>query len=250
MKILNLLGNTWVLRSLAWETSLWFYFYRAYLSLFKRDKLKNLVKKDTDIVVEGFPRSANTYLSTCLEEANKKELKLASHLHDIVQLYFGKKYSIPIFIVFRKPLESLISFKMKFPKSDLNTMSNIYIKFYSYAIENSDHINFIDFSDATTKTDIVVEKILSSLPSKSRSGKILKVDQRKVFSIIKEKKLGRAFNKRNHKESNFDLSIALPTSRKESERSSLENSIILELGSRMHELDKIYEKLCQKSIEF
>ena len=73
--------------------------------------LSKLVHKDTDLVIEGPPRCANsyTYRIFCANNDPYRSLQIATHTHHIAQLKLAIKWKIPIIVCLRTPSESLIS---------------------------------------------------------------------------------------------------------------------------------------------
>jgi hypothetical protein len=82
-----------------------------YLNLYKIFKNKELVvNQNTDIVVEGFPRSGNSYLKKLIEFlVIKKNIKIASHTHSIAQVNKSIDLGINTIIMIRNPIDACIS---------------------------------------------------------------------------------------------------------------------------------------------
>jgi len=54
-----------------------------------------LVKKDTEIVIEGYPRSANTFAVAAFLLAQGRAVKIAHHLHVPAQVIQAVRWGIP-----------------------------------------------------------------------------------------------------------------------------------------------------------
>ena len=71
-------------------------------------KCAYLATKNTDIVVEGFQRSGNTLAYHVVSELEPNKI-IAHHTHSIINLKIASKYNIPLLVVIRNPLDSLVS---------------------------------------------------------------------------------------------------------------------------------------------
>ena len=67
----------------------------------------------TDIMIEGYPRSGNTFaVAAFIYAQNKagKNIKIARHRHEIAQVLLAIEYRIPTLLLIREPLEAVSSF--------------------------------------------------------------------------------------------------------------------------------------------
>lgn len=114
-------------------------------------------KKTTDLVVEGFPRAANTYV---YEVAKQLILKaglprtIAHHLHTSDQVQFALKYSIPLAFVIRNPSDSIASLCTR-RNIDIHAALISYIKYHTRVFKylySADPKNFtvLEFERVTT----------------------------------------------------------------------------------------------------
>src|ERR1043166_5658936 len=74
--------------------------------------------KDTDIVIDGFPRCANTYATYAFDLAQKARLNIANHIHKKSQFLVARKYGIPAILLIRDPLDCITSTLIRQPKYD------------------------------------------------------------------------------------------------------------------------------------
>lgn len=64
---------------------------------------------DTDLVIEGFQRSGNTYCWFLVKEIVQKRAKIAHHTHSVSSLKLAKRFKLPTIVIIRAPLDSLVS---------------------------------------------------------------------------------------------------------------------------------------------
>ena len=73
------------------------------------------ITRDTDIVVEGFPRSGNTFAVFALRDASDGRLSVASHVHHPSQVKLAVRKGLPTLLVIREPVACLASYLIAGP---------------------------------------------------------------------------------------------------------------------------------------
>ena len=68
------------------------------------------ITEHTDLVVEGFPRSGNTFMVTALQQVTDHRLRIASHVHHPAQVKLAYLRKVPTVLVVREPLDTLVSY--------------------------------------------------------------------------------------------------------------------------------------------
>jgi hypothetical protein len=72
---------------------------------------KYAVTKNTDFVIEGFERSANSFSVRAFREAQVQPYSIAHHLHVPAQILFAIKHEIPVLVLIRNPVDAVLSWK-------------------------------------------------------------------------------------------------------------------------------------------
>lgn len=67
------------------------------------------VQKNTELVIEGFPRSANSFSMGAFLSVQNRSVILASHLHAAAQIIRASRFSIPTILLIRQPADAVIS---------------------------------------------------------------------------------------------------------------------------------------------
>jgi len=80
-----------------------------YIPLSKAKKGDWLVSRETDIVIEGFPRSGNSYAEAAFRLSQHSDLKIAHHCHAAAQLIAAEKWKIPALVIIRNPIDACAS---------------------------------------------------------------------------------------------------------------------------------------------
>src|SRR5215204_3265193 len=94
----------WARRYLGRHPFLFYNFYRMRPSY--RDLL---VDRRTQIVIEGFPRSGNTFAVVAFQQAQRESVRVAHHHHMPAQVIRAAKWGIPTFLLVSKPTDAATS---------------------------------------------------------------------------------------------------------------------------------------------
>lgn len=99
----------------------------------------NWVTPDTDLVIEGYPRSANTFLFRVIREATHNSLKIGHHVHRAQQVTMSLKYGIPCFVLFRHPLDAIASYLVREPTLSPSGCLAHYLRISATTLMQVDH---------------------------------------------------------------------------------------------------------------
>lgn len=120
------------------------------------------VTPDTDLLIEGFPRSANTFLMRIIRAATERRLQIASHLHRPEQIGMAARYGVPGVVIFREPLECVASLIVR--NSEFSVRDNLlrYQRFCEVALASDPATTLLlDFADVTKDPGVLASDILS-----------------------------------------------------------------------------------------
>lgn len=144
-------------------SSLYYFFIKF------RKKYKELyVNSNTNLVLEGWPRSGNTFLVFCINTLNEKEnkdIKIAHHIHVPLQVRQGIKLNLKTVVLIRNPKDSISSLIIKRNRVDninstyLDLLLTSYIEFYKQIINCSNDIIIFGFNDVIKNTSSVINSI-------------------------------------------------------------------------------------------
>jgi hypothetical protein len=171
-----------------------------------------VVDHNTDIVIEGFPRSANTFAVLAFQNAQNTKPVIAHHLHAQAQFILAKKYNVPSIAIVREPTEAISSLINRDKSINVSQAAQRYIDFYRLVLQMKEDIVIAKFTTVVSDFSKVVAICNTKfncnfeLPFNTEEEKI------KLFSKISEL---------NSREENGDLSmIAMPHKSKDSLKAS------------------------------
>jgi len=118
------------------------------------------VTRDTDLLIEGFPRSGNTFARNAFLFACDNKLSVSSHLHLKSTVKKAIRLNKPILILVRNPMDAVSSYLVYqgeyFPAEQA---LKEYIDFNSYVRENLEHIVVATFDKVTGDFGSVIDQV-------------------------------------------------------------------------------------------
>jgi len=137
--------------------------------------VRRLVSPGHDILIEGYPRSANSFCVKSFSYANGwRDVRIATHTHSPAQVKLAVRWGIPSIILFRAPDEAVTSFLALNHQSgslDLEVMSDKekikwiqymtrrYSAYYREILKIEDRILLVPFTMAVGNFGFVIKKL-------------------------------------------------------------------------------------------
>lgn len=106
-------------------------------------------RSDTEIVIDGYPRSANTFFCYAFEKMQGREIRLAHHSHSQSQIIRAVNNSTPTCVLIRNPEDAVKSLLIR--RSNLSGSQALrgYCQFYEDIIEYSSGFYLATFEQIT-----------------------------------------------------------------------------------------------------
>jgi hypothetical protein len=127
--------------------------------LTRSNKTHKLISKATDIVIEGFPRSANTFAVQAFQLAQPHPVNLAHHLHNPIQVILGVAYHVPILVLVRQPEEAVLSLLIRRPALNPIQALQQYLFFYERILPYRDQVVIGTFEQVTGDFGGVIRRL-------------------------------------------------------------------------------------------
>lgn len=113
----------------------------------------------TDIVVEGFPRSSNTFAVIALKYPQPGPIATADHVHVPAQVIRGAQLGKPILVLARRPEDVVRSAAVKFPHLRVSHLLRGYARFYEHCWPWREHFVVATFDQVTGNFGAVVRRL-------------------------------------------------------------------------------------------
>lgn len=117
------------------------------------------VTPDTDLLIEGFPRSGNTFAVCAFELAQPRPVNTAHHIHVPAQLIRAVRYHVPACILARRPEDAARSLVVKYPFLKLRHVLRGYVGFYEKCLPYRERFVAATFDDVVTDFGGVIDRI-------------------------------------------------------------------------------------------
>lgn len=118
-----------------------------------------VVRRDTEIVIEGYPRSANTYATLAFLYAQERDVKIGHHLHVPAQIMRAVNWKIPAIVLIRHPRDAVLSLLVRYPYAGTERCLREYRMFYEAIYELRNNFVVVDFEQTTSGLSRAVERI-------------------------------------------------------------------------------------------
>jgi hypothetical protein len=123
-----------------------------------------IVTPETRLVIEGFPRSGNTFarrafaLAQSEKDGKVDQKRIASHLHVPAQVVQAARWQIPTLVLIRRPKDAILSFALWNPIS-VDQALRYYRSFYETAEKYRDAFVLGPFEEVTEDVGRVIERV-------------------------------------------------------------------------------------------
>jgi len=116
------------------------------------------VTRQTQICIEGFPRSANSYAVVVFRLANPG-VTIGHHLHVPAQILRACRYGIPTVVLIRPPEEAVASFMLFQHAADADGYLRSYYEFYKTVLPLRRQFVAVDFALVVRDMNRVIEEV-------------------------------------------------------------------------------------------
>jgi hypothetical protein len=129
----------------------------AYCAWQRRFPDRHVVDRRTDLLLEGYPSAANTFTREALQRADPG-IRIASHLHSVAHVRRALHLGVPVLILLRPPVDSVVSVLARFPAQQLDVAQELraYEHFYRGVLARVDRVALARFDDTTSRLGDVV----------------------------------------------------------------------------------------------
>lgn len=133
---------------------------RLYLPLARRVGAGEPLALDTGFVMEGFPRSGNTFSSAAFGISKTSEWPhVAHHRHAPAQVIAAARRGIPALVLIREPEEAILSFVIQQPHVTIRQALRGYIRFYRPLLRYRTGFVVATFDEVMTDFGAVTRKV-------------------------------------------------------------------------------------------
>jgi hypothetical protein len=86
---------------------------------------------ETEVCIEGVPRSGNTYAVIAFQVAQGRTVSIAHHVHAAGAVIAAARMGTPVLVLVRKPEEAVLSYLVRWPHLTMGHALRVYVHFYA-----------------------------------------------------------------------------------------------------------------------
>lgn len=118
-----------------------------------------LISEQTELVIEGYPRSGNTFAVAAVQFAQPRPVVIARHTHAPAQVIEAARRGLPTLVLLRDPRDAGMSLVIREPKISLALALRRYVRFYSRLAPFYKSFIVGTFAEVTTNCAVVIERL-------------------------------------------------------------------------------------------
>ena len=134
----------------------------AFLPLLLRLTPRGVSRQITDstqLVIEGFPRSGNTFTTFAIGDACNHQITIASHVHQPSQIKNAIARGVPTVFVIRDPVFALASYLAWDQRFSASAVIREYCSYHRQLVPYADRFLICEFDEITSNISTVIERI-------------------------------------------------------------------------------------------
>jgi hypothetical protein len=124
----------------------------------RTDRL-GVVSRGSDIVIEGYPRSANTFAQVAFQIAQDERMMIAHHIHGPAQVTLGLRWRIPTLIIIRNPLDAIASLLVRYPFLNPSLAFRNYYLFYHSIEPYLPEVVLASFEEVVSNYGMTIDRV-------------------------------------------------------------------------------------------
>jgi hypothetical protein len=210
-------------------------FYGLY-RLARKDQAR-VVTPETQLVIEGFPRSANSFARVAFNRAQKGTVRIATGLHVPAQVIRAVRWRIPTLVLIRRPKDAVLSFAIRDPIS-VEQALRYYLAFYETVEGYGDAFVLGTFEEVTGDFGRVIRRLNDRFGT---SFSPFRHNQRNVEAVLARVERN---SKRKFGDAHWENKASLPVAAREERKRELERELEgQEAGRLLSGAEAVYERL-------
>ncbi|MGI8804978.1 MAG: hypothetical protein ACR2IN_04710 [Thermoleophilaceae bacterium] len=149
---------------------------------------ERLVTRRTDVCIEGFPRSANTYTVLAFRQWNPG-LRVAHHMHAVFQVRRAVKLGVPCCVLVREPLDAVAStVLMDRERVSDDACFESYVRFHRGLEPLRNGVVVCDFEELVADPSVAVERLNERFGTAFASVPMTRADEASTLAEVRRRR--------------------------------------------------------------
>jgi hypothetical protein len=120
---------------------------------------------ETEIVIEGFPRSGNTFAVIAFQAAQSRLVSVAHHVHAPAPVITASRMGIPALVLVRRPEDAVLSTVVRYPHLTLRQVLRGYSRFHAPLVRLGRGFVAARFEEVVTDFGAVIRRVNAAFGS-------------------------------------------------------------------------------------
>lgn len=192
------------------------------------------VRRTSDVVIEGYPRSANTFGVHAFRHANPTA-QIAHHRHAAAHVLRATRLGIPTMLLIRPPRDAVASEVIREPRITLRRALREYVSFYEAAWHGRDGFVVAPFDMVTARYGDAIDRLNERFGTAFARYENSAADDAEVFGRIEE------VNRRKHGADRLEDRIPRPSNARAAARREVDAMLAgSELGASVAAAERLH----------
>jgi len=119
----------------------------------------NRISGETQIVIEGFPRTGNTFAVVAFSQAQRKPVSVAHHVHLPSMVKRAVALDVPCIVLVRPPEDTVLSLAVRLPYLSVRQALRSYLRFYEPLLPLLRRFVIGPFAEVTSDFGAVIDRV-------------------------------------------------------------------------------------------
>ena len=198
----------------------------------------------TEIVIEGFPRSGNSFAVAAFVLAQRRAVAIAHHLHAPAHVVAGVKRGIPTLVLIRRPRDAVLSLSIREPHISIEQGLKDYIRFYNLIGPYREGYTVAEFAEVIGRYGNVMRRLNTRFGTDYKLFDHTEENVKRCFQLVEI-----AHRSAMRAETVDEMAIERPSQERDERRRELEKSVFQTSKERklLREAERVYAKFLAQS---
>ena len=180
-------GAQTTLRRARWGLRFWASDFRGYLPIARLRYGEAVVGPETQLVIDGFTRSAVTFSVIGFQLVQGDRVRIAHTVHSSAHLAEAVRLEIPCLLPIREPDQTALSIVIREPHVTLRQALAAYARFHRHVARSRAGVVVAEFDDVTTDLGAVIDRLNERFGTRFDRFEHTAADVEEVFGIIEDR---------------------------------------------------------------
>jgi hypothetical protein len=185
------------------------------------DGSRKAVGRETEVVIEGFPRCGNSFAFAAFRLAQPGPVRIAHHLHAPAQVIAAARRQIPAVVVIRPPDDAVVSLLLRAPDWKPAEAYASFAHFYGRILPYRERFVLATFAEVVTDFGAVVRRLNTRFGTDFAEFAHTPANVQRCFDY-----LGEISRTNGHGGEDFEMSVARPSPVRNERKAALRASLL------------------------